>query len=164
MPSEQQFEQMVRAFGADLFRYAYWLCRDRFVAEDLVQDAFARAWKAWQQLREPDSVKAWLISILRNEHARRFSRKQLNIVDGEPDESEIPSVPSGAGRLEVEQLIGLLPLTYREPLLLQALGGFSCGEIAKLLGTTEGAVMTRLTRARTALRNGLQATDKRRSA
>lgn len=73
MPSEQQFEQMVRAFGADLFRYAYWLCRDRFVAEDLVQDAFARAWKAWQQLREPDSVKAWLISILRNEHARRFS-------------------------------------------------------------------------------------------
>lgn len=164
MPSEQQFEQMVRAFGADLFRYAYWLCRDRFVAEDLVQEAFARAWKAWQQLREPDSVKAWLISILRNEHARRFSRKQLAIVDGEPDESEIPSVPSRAGCLEVEQLIGMLPLSYREPLLLQALGGFSCGEIAKLLGTTEGAVMTRLTRARAALRNGLQATDKRRSA
>ena len=46
----------------------------------------------------------------------------------------------------------MLPLTYREPLLLQVLGGFSCAEIAGMLGTTEGAVMTRLTRARQALR------------
>lgn len=164
MGSKQQFEQMVRAFSADLYRYAYWLCRDRFVAEDLLQEAFARAWKAWQHLREPTSVKAWLITILRNEHFRRFSRKQLNIVDGEPDESEMPSVPSSADRLEMEQLVSLLPLAYREPLLLQALGGFSCSEIAGMLGTTEGAVMTRLTRARQALRSELQAAEKRKSA
>ena len=164
MGSTQQFEQMVRAFSADLYRYAYWLCRDRFVAEELLQESFARAWKAWQHLREPASVKAWLIAILRNEHARRFARKRLNIVDGEPDEYEIPSVPSSAARLEMEQLVGLLPLTYREPLLLQALGGFSCGEIASMLGTTEGAVMTRLTRARQALRSELQAAGKQRSA
>jgi RNA polymerase sigma-70 factor (ECF subfamily) len=164
MGSTQQFEQMVRAFSAELYRYAYWLCRDRFVAEDLLQETFARAWKAWQQLREPASVKAWLISILRNEHARRFSRKQLRIVDGEPDESDIPSVPSSADRLEMEQLVGLLPLAYREPLLLQALGGFSCGEIAIMLGTSEGAVMTRLTRARQALRSELKGAGKQRSA
>jgi RNA polymerase sigma-70 factor (ECF subfamily) len=164
MGSKQQFEQMVRAFSAELYRFAYWLCRDRFVAEDLLQETFARAWKAWQDLREPASVKAWLIAILRNEHLRRFSRKQLSIVDGEPDESEIPSVPSSASRLEMEQLVGLLPLSYREPLLLQALGGFSCGEIASMLGTTEGAVMPRLTRARQALRGELQASGKRKSA
>jgi RNA polymerase sigma-70 factor (ECF subfamily) len=162
--SAQQFEQVVRAFSADLYRYAYWLCRDRFVAEDVLQDAFARAWKAWHDLRDPASAKAWLMSILRNEHARRFSRKALNIVEGEPDESELPPIPSGAAGLELEQMIALLPLAYREPLLLQALGGFSCGEIAAMLGTTEGAVMTRLTRARQALRSELQAADKRRSA
>jgi RNA polymerase sigma-70 factor (ECF subfamily) len=164
MGSAQHFEQVVRAFSADLYRYAYWLCRDRFIAEDLLQETFERAWKAWHELRDPNSAKAWLISILRNEHARRFSRKQLNIVEGEPDESEMPSIPSGAARLEMEQLVGLLPLTYREPLLLQALGGFSCGEIAAMLGTTEGAVMTRLTRARQALRSELHAADGRRSA
>jgi RNA polymerase sigma-70 factor (ECF subfamily) len=162
--SAQHFEQVVRAYSADLYRYAYWLCRDRFIAEDLLQQAFERAWKAWHELREPASAKAWLISILRNEHARRFSRKRLDIADGEPDELEMPSVPSNAGRLEMEQLVGLLPLAYREPLLLQALGGFSCGEIAAMLHTTEGAVMTRLTRARQALRSELLSENKRRSA
>jgi RNA polymerase sigma-70 factor (ECF subfamily) len=162
--SAQHFEQVVRAYSADLYRYAYWLCRDRFIAEDLLQQAFERAWKAWHELREPASAKAWLISILRNEHSRRFARKQLDIVEGEPDESEMPSIPSGAAHLEMEQLVGLLPLAYREPLLLQALGGFSCGEIAAMLGTTEGAVTTRLTRARQALRSEFQAADKLRTA
>ena len=45
-----------------------------------------------------------------------------------------------------------LPESYAEPLALQVLGGFSCAEIAAMLGTTEGATMTRLTRARQALK------------
>jgi len=58
----------------------------------------------------------------------------------------------------------MLHPTYREPLLLQVLGGFSCAEIAAMLGTTEGAVMTRLTRARQALRQQLTDAGKRRVA
>ena len=73
------FERTVRAFSADLYRYAYWLCRDRFVAEELVQEMFARAWKSWAELRDPGSVKPWLIAILRNERARMFARKQIPI-------------------------------------------------------------------------------------
>lgn len=165
MASNQgQFEQMVRAYSAELYRYAYWLSRDRFAAEDLLQEAFARAWKAWPELRDRTSSKAWMITILRNEHARGFARKRLDIVDQDPDEIEMPVVPSVAQGLEMEQMIRMLPLTYREPLMLQVLGGFTCGEIAGILGATEGAIMTRLTRARQALRGELLGADKRRSA
>ena len=46
MQQRQDFEQTVRAYSADLYRYARWLCRDRHMAEDLVQEAFVRAWKS----------------------------------------------------------------------------------------------------------------------
>ena len=49
-PGKAEFEQVVRAYANDLFRYLYWLCRDRAQAEDLVQETFARAWKAWQKV------------------------------------------------------------------------------------------------------------------
>ena len=147
-----EFERTVRAYNADLYRYGYWLCRDRFVAEELVQETFARAWKSWQELREIGSVKAWLITILRNERARMFARKQIPLADDDVSELEIPDLPSTAENLDVKRQLERLPLAYREPLLLQVLGGYSCGEIAVMLKTSEGAVMTRLTRARQALR------------
>ena len=165
MPTGQKtrdFEQTVRAYSADLYRYAYWLSRDHFVAEDLVQEAFARAWKSWSELRELSSVKPWLLTILRNERARMFARKQLDVVDDDVYEMEIAAVSPLAENLDVEQRIGRLPPVYREPLLLQTLGGFTCGEIAGILGTSEGAVMTRLTRARQALRNHFLDSEKRR--
>jgi len=61
-------------------------------------------------------------------------------------------------------MVGLLPMTYRQPLLLQVLGGYSCADIAAMLGTSEGAVMTRLTRARQALRQQYAEVGKRRVA
>ena len=154
----------MRAHSADLFRYAHWLCRDRHLAEDLVQEAFSRAWKAWAELRDPAQVKAWLITILRNEYARTFARKRIDAIAGELDESQMPAVPSFEPGLETAQIVGRLALVYREPLLLQVLGGFSCKEIATMLKTTEGAIMTRLTRARQALRQQLTDAGKGRVA
>jgi RNA polymerase sigma-70 factor, ECF subfamily len=148
-----EFEQTVRAYSADLYRFGYWLCRDRFVAEELVQDTFERAWKNWAGLRDVRVVKSWLMTIVRNEYARRFARKRLDYVDGGFDEDDLPPVPSFEGHLELEQLVARLPQSYREPLVLQVLGGFDCREIAAMLSISEGAVMTRLTRARQALRN-----------
>jgi RNA polymerase sigma-70 factor (ECF subfamily) len=149
---ETDFERTVRAYSADLYRHAYWLCRDRFAAEELVQETFARAWKSWQELREPGSAKQWLITILRNESARVHGKKQVPITDEDVYELEIPEMPKMADDLDVRQRLERLPRAYREPLLLQVLGGFSCAEIASMLDTSEGAVMTRLTRARQAMR------------
>ena len=75
----QDFEQTVRAYSPDLYRYAYWLCRDRHMAEDIVQESFARAWKAWSELRDFAQAKAWLMTIVRNECMRSFSRNHADV-------------------------------------------------------------------------------------
>ncbi len=154
----------MRAYGADLYRFAYWLCRDRHAAEDLVQESCLRAWKSWGDLRQPAQAKAWLMTIVRNEYVRGISRKRSETSLDDLDEGQLPCMPSHEGGLETAQVVAMLPLTYREPLLLQVLGGFSCAEIAGLLGTTEGAVMTRLTRARQALRQQHVESMKRRTS
>ena len=160
--SQRQFDQAARAYGADLYRYAYWLCRDRFVAEELVQETFARAWKNWGSLEDLAAAKPWLITILRNEHARLYERKRLDYTDDDPQDLDLPSAVQTGAHLELEQLVEALPEAYREPLVLQVLGGYECKEIAGMLGTTEGAVMTRLTRARQALRAHLDTSDRAR--
>jgi len=69
------FEKIVKAYSTDLFRFSYWLSKDRDIAEDLVQETFARAWRAIDNLNDEKSVKYWLLTILRRENARRFKKK-----------------------------------------------------------------------------------------
>ena len=158
------FEGLVRAYSAELYRYAFWLSRDRFTAEDLVQETFARAWSAWASLRDEGAARKWLYTILHNENARLFERKRLDIAqDQELNELEDHSLADAQREIELNEALHALPVTYREPLLLQVLGGFSCDEIAKLMNLTPGAVMTRLCRARIALRRRA-ATDKGKEA
>jgi RNA polymerase sigma-70 factor (ECF subfamily) len=160
----RRFEDTVRAYSAQLYRYAYWLTRDRFVAEDLVQETFARAWASRGKLRDSAATRSWLVTILRNEHARLYERKRPEFSDESPEDLPLPHRLTASSELEVEQLLAILPLSLREPLVLQVLGGFSCAEIAGMLGTSEGAVMTRLTRARQALRHHLDAIENPRTA
>ena len=77
----QQFEKLVGQYSTDLYRYALWLTRNREVSEDLVQEAFTRAWKNLHQLKDEKAAKSWLITIVRNENARRFQRIQPDLVD-----------------------------------------------------------------------------------
>jgi RNA polymerase sigma-70 factor (ECF subfamily) len=150
---QRGFESMVRTHSSDLYRFAYWLSRDKHLAQDLVQEAFSAAWKAFDSLRDKEAAKPWLFSILRNEYARSFQRKRLDIQDGVELEELSVSVPAeGQERVELENLLQALPENYREPLMLQVLGGFSGREIAQMLNITEQNVMVRLTRARHALR------------
>jgi len=68
------FEQLVSAYANDLYRYAYWLCKQPTLAEDLVQETFARAWKSIESLKDEKAAKAWLITILRRENARLYRK------------------------------------------------------------------------------------------
>jgi RNA polymerase sigma-70 factor (ECF subfamily) len=142
---------MVRAYCSDLYRFAFWLCRSRWQAQDLVQEAFAAAWRARETLRDKGSAKAWLFTILRNEHARLYQRRRVDIVDGDLDDLPAAVGPQGQERIELEECLRALPDNYREPLMLQVLGGFSGKEIAQMLGISEQNVMVRLTRVRQAL-------------
>ncbi|MBI2317327.1 MAG: RNA polymerase subunit sigma, partial [Betaproteobacteria bacterium] len=103
--------------------------------------------------RDDRAAKGWLYTILRNEHARLHERKQLAIdPDRELDELMDSSGANAFNAFEMRDMLAALPETYREPLMLQVIGGFGCAEIARMIGITEGAVMTRLTRARQAVR------------
>jgi RNA polymerase sigma-70 factor (ECF subfamily) len=142
------FEDTVREHADDLFRYAYWLTRDRAQAEDVVQEALLRGWRAFPRLRERAAAKAWLFSIVRNEYLRAAAVPVLDGLDG----VELPDERADLSGLEMREALLALPAAYAEPLALQVLGGFSCAEIAGMIGVTEGAAMTRLTRARQALK------------
>ena len=162
-----RFEAVVREYAADLLRFAAFLARDRRLAEDVVQDALLRGWRSFASLQDPGAVKSWLFAIVRNECFRSLgvqaSRgEEVDIDELElADESSNPANPFG---LEMHEALRALPVSYRDPLSLQVLGGFSCAEIASMLGTSEGAVMTRLTRARQALKRLIapQVDDRRR--
>ena len=149
--SGSSFNDAVRAHAGDLFRYAFWLARNRQQAEDIVQEALIRGWRAFPRLRDPAAVKTWLFSIVKNEFYRATARDARH---GGVDAAEIDIVDerSSPFAMEMRDALMALPVTYAEPLALQVLGGFTCAEIAAMLETTEGAVMTRLTRARQALK------------
>ena len=157
-PGKAEFEQVVRAYATDLFRYLYWLCRDRAQAEDLVQEAFVRAWAAWAEQRDEKAVKAWLYTIARNEHARLYERKRLDVEDDYDLDSLVAANADPALALDLRKAFGLLPESLRDALLLQVLGGLSSAEIAAASDVSVEAVDMRLSRARKAMRALIEGT------
>lgn len=159
----REFELAVKTFSGDLYRFAFWLVRDRHAAEDLVQECFQRAWSNWESLNDPLTLKKWLFTILRREFLRRLERKQLDIVD-------IDNLQVAADTLGLDEIVGVrqalasAPDSLREPLLMQVLGGFTAEELALLNDTTPGAITVRLSRARQWLRQRLTGADDKSGA
>lgn len=161
------YETLVRAYSKDLYRYAYWLCRDANVVDDIVQETFLRAWRSLESLKDTNAAKAWLITILRRENARRFERKQLDLVDIDDFEVSDSVTPSADQEIEnhlLQRQILKLADEYREPLVLQVIGGFSGDEIAAILDLNKNTVMTRLFRARNQLKELLDTNNLQKGA
>ncbi|GDY27905.1 MULTISPECIES: sigma-70 family RNA polymerase sigma factor [unclassified Agarivorans] len=156
---QKRYEALVQAYNRDVYRYAYWLVKDKHIAEDIVQETFLRAWRSLDSLKDEKAAKAWLITILRRENARRFERKQFNLVDIEDHSVADVNATSTEQQIENEWLrrqIDKLAPEYKEPLLLQVIGGFSGDEIADMLELNKNTVMTRLFRARNQLKEALE--------
>ncbi len=68
------FEQLVSAYANDLYRYAFWLCKQPPLAEDLVQETFARAWKSIESLKDEKAAKAWLKMIITTSPLKNLKR------------------------------------------------------------------------------------------
>jgi len=157
--AQQRFEAMVHAFASDLYRYAYLMCRNPTLAEDLVQETFTRAWRHLGSLREESKAKSWLVTTLRREYARTFERYQPRFED-----LDCEQIANGAGDdMERDVEVGMLrralaelPDKYREALALQVIWGYSGVEIAELTGLPLATVNTRLFRARHHLRRRLE--------
>ena len=143
-----------------LYNFAHWLTQDRSEAEDLVQETYTKALRGFAGFRIGTNFRAWMFRILRN--AFLTSRAGLKASNsGEEDLDAFPSVdPSPEDVLiqEVErdivrQALTELPVASREILLLCEVEEMKYEEIAQVLGVPIGTVMSRLYRARQALRS-----------
>lgn len=154
----QRFEKLVTGLHADMYRYALWLCRDPHIAEEVVQETLIRAWKSLDSLREENAAKPWLLTIVRRENARYFERRRPETVDVDnlsPAQTALVADGHDTDVDDMRDAIFRLPDDYREPLVLQVLLGYSTNEIADVMGLTQGAVLTRLHRARHQLKDRL---------
>ena len=154
-PRQLAFEALVRQLSPELYRFAYWLCKSRALAQDILQECYLRAWRSLEDLRDVSSAKAWMMTILRREFLRTFERKRFDLTDLDDvsiADTVSPSLETQSESNLLRQMIGKLEAKYRVPLVLQILGGLSGTEISAELGMPEATVNTHLFRAREQLK------------
>ena len=165
----RRFEQVVVPHLGAAFNLARWLTRDDHDARDIVQDAALRALRFLDGLRGEDA-RPWLLGIVRNTtwswlQANRPAELTARDEDGEPQIPAPPSdepEPSAIRRAEARLLneaIAALPPALREVIVLRELHELGYREIAEVTGVPVGTVMSRLHRARSALRRAWEGKD-----
>jgi len=156
--ARRRFGSLCESLRPDLLRFAFWLGRDRQLAEDVVQEAMLRAWKSLDSLTDESKAKSWLLTIVRRELARSFERKRLEVTDLDAlvaAEADALAAEDDGELAQMREALFRLEDDYREPLVLQVLMGYTTREIADAMGLQQGAVLTRLFRARARLRREL---------
>lgn len=159
----KDFEELALPLFDQLYNFARWLTRDTSEAEDLVQETYAKALRGFSSFRPGTNFRAWMYRILRNS----FLTSKTGLRTGAPLDEEAPDIAptpedllvQQATREAVQQALGELPLHFREILLLCDVEEFSYQEIAETLSIPAGTVMSRLFRARQALRRLLRGRD-----
>jgi RNA polymerase sigma factor (sigma-70 family) len=161
-----RFEAQVLPHLDAAYRFARWLARSGGDADDIVQEAFLRAFRAFDTLRNADA-KAWLLAIVRNCHATALQQQRARgtvSLSGEEEEGAgLALGPTAEGDPErasierdeqrvLEGLLAALAPEHREVLLLREMEDMSYREIATVTQLPLGTVMSRLARARAALK------------
>jgi RNA polymerase sigma-70 factor, ECF subfamily len=176
----ERFERDVLPLLPNLYAAALRMTRDPTDAEDLVQDTYLRAFRGFSGFTEGTNLKAWLYRILTNSFINTYRKKQRQpqTVEGPDDMDEwylfdklggrnvelsaetevLDKIPDEA----VKQALESLPENFRLPVLLADVEGFSYKEIAEIMDTPIGTVMSRLHRGRKALQKALWDTAKER--
>jgi RNA polymerase sigma-70 factor (ECF subfamily) len=155
---QAEFERVAMPEIASLLRVARRLTRDRTTADDLVQETMLRAWRGFHQFEPGTNVRAWLFRILfhtfYSEERKRRNHPPTVPLPASADEM---LCAGSVETLEVAGALAALSSEHRDVLLLAAVEGFTCREIAGILSLPMGTVMSRLSRARQALRERLTA-------
>jgi RNA polymerase sigma factor (sigma-70 family) len=158
------FEDLLLPHLNAAYNLARWLTRNDQNAEDLVQDAYLRAWKSFDGFNGGDG-RAWLLTIVRNTCYTWMRRNRSSELMTSFDE-EMHSTPSHASTPEALLLQSVdkellknalqgLPLEFREVMVMREIEGLSYLEIASIAGVPVGTVMSRLARARARLQEVL---------
>lgn len=134
----------------NLLRFARRLTPDPMAAEDLVQETLMRAWRGFDQFRGGTNARAWLFRILLNTFYGQGRKGRLTVVPlGDVDRAG----PAGNhNSFEITDALANLPVDQRTVLMLGAVEGFTCREISEMLHIPMGTVMSRMSRARQAMR------------
>lgn len=156
---EIAFARIVAAYHDDLCRVAYVICRDTDLAQEAVQEAWATCWRQLPRLRQPASLRGWLVAIAANEarqvlrRRRRRSVRELELEDRPIDAGGDPA--GRAGHLDLRNALGRLSPDDRSLLALRYVAGLDSTELARLTGLTPSGTRARLARLLSALRREL---------
>ncbi len=154
------FELIIRASGRNLFAIAYGVLQDRAEAEDVVQDAFVKAWKSRWRVRDPEKLPAWLATIARH-RARDVARTRRTVPLGD-ELSDTPDPANAVGDDDddvnghVHAALAALPETHRIAVTLRYFDALDYATIQQTLGLTNGALRGILGRALQTMRKRLQ--------
>jgi RNA polymerase sigma-70 factor (ECF subfamily) len=159
------FEELAMPLFDRLYNFAQWLTHDRQEAEDLVQETYIKALKGFASYQQGTNFRAWMYRILRNTFLTSRTGLQSAATvsldaDGENDTlvPEVKETPESillrrSDQQLVQEALGRLPVPYREVLLLCEFEEMSYQDISMTLAIPMGTVMSRLSRARRALRD-----------
>ncbi len=136
-----------------VYRSALAFCGRPDVAQDAVQEAFARAYARWRRLSRQEWVTGWVVSTAINN-----CRRALRRGSGEAAPGGVVSGPS-ADRVDVARALLALPARQRQAAVLFHIADQPITQVAELMGISEGAVKSHLDRARKSLRDALEVTD-----
>ena len=164
----ESFETQAMPMFASLYNFAHWLTGNREEAEDLVQETYLKALKGFAAFQQGTNLRAWMYRILRNAFLTSrtgLSVKMTDALDPEDDRAALPVTSATpetlllarADQQAVEDALERLPVPFREVILLCDMEEMSYQEIAETLGIPIGTVMSRLSRARKAMREFLVA-------
>ena len=167
-PSAGQFEELAIPLFDALYNFAHWLTQNREEAEDLVQETYVKALKGFASFQQGTNFRAWIYRILRNTFltSRTGLAATRTVALESEDEGPILAVSlqtpesillEQADQERVQAALEQLPVNFREVLLLCDFEEMSYQEMADTLAVPIGTVMSRLNRARKALRAALGA-------
>ena len=148
------FEDLVRAYQADLWRFTYSYTRDRALAEDATQEAFIRAYRFLPTSRGDSRFTSWLFRIARN-CALDIIRSRKSQEDRALRAPDPIGPPDPVTRLELQTALSAVSDDHREPFLLNEVFGLSYQEAADVLRVRVGTVKSRMHRARAAMMGAL---------
>jgi RNA polymerase sigma-70 factor, ECF subfamily len=159
------FEELAMPLFARLYNFACWLTQDRAAAEDLVQETYMKALKGFPSFQPGTNFRAWMYRILRNTFLTcqaGLKAAPFEISDDQTTEPEATGNPESLllARMEreaIQRALAELPVHYREVILLCDFEEMSYQEIAQTIAVPIGTVMSRLSRARKAMRTLLAA-------